>query len=182
MYKKDMFCKNSARIWFKQNFWLKSLRWGISEKDTYEGLPCRHNTICMSCSLQKDFASGWQAWSEREYALFFPHSILYWKHSNKQHRMNNKKVANSSKYIFNWILNGTESLEGAENRRMRRKWFYPERGCCTGSQKVRKKSKKWVFFLHCSSNITTSIKHFNIIFSCHIDILICDVINDCCRK
>lgn len=167
-----------AWIWFKQTCWLKSLG-GISEEDPYKGLPRRHSTICMSCSVQNDLAAGWQTWLEHKHALVFPRSSEYWKHSNKQHRRNNKEVASSSiKYIFNWILSGTESLKGAENSRMRGKWFYPKRGCSTGSQGLRKQQ---VFLLRCSSNVTPR-KHFNIFFSCHIDILICDVINGCCRN
>lgn len=70
--------------------------------------------------------------------------------------------------------------KSAENRKMRGKCSYPnaDRGCSTLKVRSQEKSKKQMFFLHCSSNLTIFINHCNN-FSCYNDILICDVINGC---
>lgn len=150
-----------------------------AQQDNSQGRPRAHRAVRLSCSPRKGFASACPTWSINTLCLS-PTGLHTESTVMNSTGWITRKWLIALRYILKWILSETQNLKGAQNRRMRGKLFYAKRRCSTGSQELRKKSKKQVGFLHCSSNITTSMKCFN--FSCCIDILICDVINGCCRN
>lgn len=68
-----------------------------------------------------------------------------------------RKGLEALKHTFNWVWGGTESLKGAENRRIRGNYL-PWDGMLYRKSRTQRRARSRNFLLHCFSN--TSIKHF----------------------